>query len=51
MKKLIRIFSFLIILVLAIPVFRNLCERFSNCEIMRVYSTITDGDWILEAMA
>ena len=45
MKKPVRWISFLIIIALAIPVFRNLCERFSNCEIMRVYSVITDGEW------
>jgi hypothetical protein len=50
MKKTVGIFSFLIVLVLAIPVFRSLCERFNQCEIMRVYSILTDEELALQAL-
>ena len=42
MKKLVRLFSILLFLVLAIPIFRNLCEKFRTCEAMRAYAIMTD---------
>ena len=50
MKKIISIFSFVIVIFLAIPVFRFICEKFMKCEIMQVYTVLTDRDLILERM-
>ena len=50
MKKIISIFSFVIVMILAIPVFRFICEKFMKCEIMQVYTVLTDRDLILERM-
>jgi hypothetical protein len=50
MKKIISIFSFVIFIFLAIPVFRFICEKFMKCEIMQVYTVLTDRDLILERM-
>jgi len=50
MKKIIPIFSFVIVMILAIPVFRTICEKFMKCEIMQVYTVLTDSDLILERM-
>jgi hypothetical protein len=50
MKKIIPIFSFVIVMIFAIPVFRFICEKFMKCEIMQVYTVLTDRDLILERM-
>ena len=50
MKKIIPIFSFVIVMILAIPIFRTICEKFMKCEIMQVYTVLTDRDLILERM-
>ena len=51
MKKLVRIFSFMIVLVLAIPIFRTLCEKFRTCEIMQAYSIISESDQLFVGLA
>jgi hypothetical protein len=51
MKKPLRVIPLLILMVLTIPVFRFLCERYSRCEIMRAYAILTDKDFFLESMA
>ena len=50
MKKPIRIFSFMIVLVLAIPIFKTLCEKFKACEILQVYTIISESDQLFEGM-
>jgi hypothetical protein len=50
MKKIIPIFSFVIVMILAIPFVRVICEKFMKCEIMQVYTVLTDRDLILERM-
>ena len=51
MKKSIRIFSFVIVLIFAIPIFRTLCEKFRTCEIMQAYTIISESDLLFEGLA
>ncbi len=51
MKKPIRIFSFILVLILAIPIFRTLCEKFRACEIMQAYTIISESDLLFEGLA
>lgn len=51
MKKPIRLIPIGILLVLIVPVFRYLCEKFRTCEIMQSYTIIAESDLLFEGLA
>lgn len=51
MKKVLRVLSFLIILLLAVPVFRSLCEKFRTCEAMRAYTIVSESEMLFQGLA
>jgi hypothetical protein len=44
MKKPTRLIPIGLALVLAIPVFRFLCEKFRTCQAIRAYTIISDSE-------
>lgn len=44
MKKPVRFFSVLMIMILTIPVFKLLGEKFRKSELMRAYAVLTDRE-------
>ena len=51
MKKPIRIFSFMIVLVLAIPIFKTLCEKVKDRGSGVGRPTVSESDLLFEGLA
>jgi hypothetical protein len=50
MKKPVRAFTLVAILILTIPVFRFVCEKLGQCDLVKAYSILTDRNLFSESL-